>query len=181
MGIAYLETIQDWKEQDLVCPTATKRSGRGRAQSPTFNIFNAGHLTNADHANLGPTGIAGSYGITGYCLIPSGGTSGTYEGGVSVKEGGWMTAGAKGAANVPWFIEALRFDLWPLHTDAPAENEFAAWSGNNTARCAINRHQGFLNVAFMDWSVRKVQQGGVDLQWHTTVQHARAQTKAAVG
>jgi prepilin-type N-terminal cleavage/methylation domain-containing protein/prepilin-type processing-associated H-X9-DG protein len=181
--IAYLEDkYKDWKANKIwFCPTATKpiRDEDGLSP-PTFNIFNAwGIFTNADHANLGPNGIAGSYGINGYCLIPSGGTSGTYEGGVSVKEGGWMTAGAKGAANVPWFIEALRFDLWPLHTDAPAVDEFAAWSGNNTARCAINRHQGFLNVAFMDWSVRKVGIKEVwTLQWHKLYNTRGPWTKA---
>jgi prepilin-type N-terminal cleavage/methylation domain-containing protein/prepilin-type processing-associated H-X9-DG protein len=158
--IAYLEDkYKDWKTNKLwLCPSATRplRDEHG-VTAPDFNIFNAwGIFTNADHANLGPNGICGSYGINGYCLIPNSGTSGTYEGGVSV-----------------------RFDLWPLHTDAPADNEFAAWSGNNTARCAINRHQGFLNVAFMDWSVRKVGLKEVwTLQWHKLYNTRGPWTKA---
>lgn len=173
------EKYKDWKANKIwFCPTATKPVIDEEGLSPpSFNIFNAWGIFTGDR--LGPHGVAGSYGINGYCLIPNTGTSGNYEGGVPIKDGGWMTASAKGAANVPWFIEALRFDLWPLHTDAPAANEFAAWSGNNTARCAINRHQGFLNVAFMDWSVRKVGLKEVwTLQWHKLYNTRGPWTKA---
>ncbi len=57
---------------------------------------------------------------------------------------------------MPLFIDALRFDLWPLDTSAPATNEFAAWTDNDMARCCINRHQGFVGCAFADASGRKV-------------------------
>jgi prepilin-type N-terminal cleavage/methylation domain-containing protein len=152
--VRYLDDkYKGWKQNPIwFCPSATKpvidESGN---QLETFNIFNAwGIFWGSD---LPEVGVAGSYGINGYCLIPKGAEA--YENGVSVSNG-WKTAGAKGASNVPWFSEALRFDLWPAETDAPAANEFAAWSGDLMARTCINRHQGFENVAFMDWSVRKV-------------------------
>ncbi len=174
--VRYLEDrYKDWKTNKLwFCPTATKPLIDEKGLSPPdFNIFNAWGIFTGDR--LGPNGVSGSFGINGYCLIPS---TGTYEGGVPASEG-WKAAGAKGATNVPWFIEALRFDLWPLHTDAPAASEFAAWSGNNTARCAINRHQGFLNVAFMDWSVRKVGLKEVwTLKWHKKYNTMGPWTKA---
>jgi len=167
------EKVRDWKTNKIwMCPSAQKpiRDERG-ITAPTKNIFNAwGIFTNADHANLGPNGIAGSYGINGFCLIPQGASSATtYEGGIPIANG-WKTAGEKGAANVPWFIEALRFDLWPAENNPPAQDEYAAWTGgpaNNMARTAINRHQGFLNAAFLDWSVRKVGVKEVwTLKWH---------------
>ena len=114
-------------------------------QASTLNIFNAWGIFDAgDHADLGPNGVAGSYGINGYVLIPSSGMSGNYEGGVPVTKG-FHKAGEPGCSNTPWFIEGLRFDLWPLHTDAPATDEFARpGAATIRARCAINRHQGFL-------------------------------------
>jgi len=161
------ERYQSRKKNKLwFCPSATKpiitESGTTIA---TFNIFNSwGIYTPSNHSGICRDGIAGSYGINGYCLIPR--TATTYESNVSV-ENGWKTAGGRNASQVPWWVEALRFDLWPLPTDAPAANEFEAWSGNLMARCAINRHQGFVNTAFMDWSARKVGLKELwTLKWH---------------
>jgi len=177
--VRYLEEqYKDWKTNEIwFCPTATKPLiDEYGVQVPDFNIFNAWGIFTGD--NLGPNGVSGSYGINGYCLVPNTGASGNYEGGVPISRG-WHKAGEKGSSNAPWFIEALRFDLWPLHTDAPATDEFAAWSGNNSGRCAINRHQGFLNAAFMDWSVRKI---GIKeiwtLKWHKDYNIANTWTKA---
>ena len=178
--IVYLEErYQSRIKNELwFCPSGKKPIiDENGVQVPTFNIFNAwGIYTQSDHSGLSADGIAGSYGINGYCLIPRSAT--TYEGDVSV-ENGWKTNSARSANNVPWFIEALRFDLWPLPTHAPASNEFAAWSGNNMARTCINRHQGFLNAAFMDWSVRKVGLKELwTLKWHKKFDAAGPYTKA---
>ncbi|MFH1716470.1 MAG: type II secretion system protein [Planctomycetota bacterium] len=165
--VRYLEEkYKSWKENDIwFCPSGTRPViDEYGNQAPTLNIFNAWGIFKG--GELSSDGVAGSFGINGYCLIPASPQPATYEGGVPVKNG-WQTNGARGANNVPWFIEALRFDLWPLPTQGPAANEFEAWSGNNMGRCCINRHQGFLNIAFMDWSVRSV---GVKelwtLKWH---------------
>ena len=163
--IRYLEPrYKDWKANKIwFCPSATKPIlDENGNKIPNFNIFNAwGIYTGTD---LGSNGIAGSYGINGYCLVPR--TAKTYEGGVPVVNG-WKTAYESGANNVPLFTEALRFDLWPKEDQKPAANEFAAWSGNNMGRCCINRHQGFVGTLFLDLSVRKV---GVKelykLKWH---------------
>jgi hypothetical protein len=142
----------------------------------TFNIFNAWGIFTGDR--LSRDGIAGSYGINGYCLIPHDATTTQYEGGVPVQNG-WKTAGGRNAAQAPWWIEALRFDLWPLENQAPAANEFEAWSGNNMGRCCINRHQGFLNAAFMDWSARKVGLKELwTLKWHRQFNTSGPFTKA---
>ena len=160
------------------CPSAKKPIyTENGARIDTFNIFNSwGIFTRSDHGGLCRDGIAGSYGINGYCLIPR--TATTYEGGVST-ENGWKVAGGRNASRVPWFVESLRFDLWPLETHAPAANEFEAWSANNMARCAINRHQGFLNAAFMDWSARKVGLKELwTLKWHKQFNTSGPYTKA---
>jgi len=172
------DKYKSWKKNPIwFCPSATKPViDEYGNQLETFNIFNAWGIFTG--SNLSEDGIAGSYGINGYCLIPRDPSSGTYEGGVSFSNG-WKTANARGANRVPWFSEALRFDLWPLETHAPASNEFAAWSGNNMARTCINRHQGFENVAFMDWSVRKVGLKELwTLKWHRAFNISGPWTKA---
>lgn len=179
--IRYLDDKhKDWKKNKLwMCPSAQKpefdEAGRKR---PVLNIFNAWGIYKGNR--LGPNGIAGSYGINGYVLVPypRGGGVSSYQGGVSV-DNGWKTAYAKGVANVPLFTEALRFDLWPIETQAPAANEFAAWSGNTMARCCINRHRGFVQTAFMDFSVRKVGLKELyTLKWHRKFNTAGPFTKA---
>jgi len=170
---AYMDdSLKDWKtNKTWLCPSATKPLFDERGVgTPTLNIFNAWGIYGAsEHANLGPHGICGSYGINGYVLIPQPPQSRTtYEGGVPYTEG-FKTNAVSGANNIPWWIEALRFDLWPLPTDRPADNEFAAWtvSAQLMARCAINRHQGQLTAAFLDWSVRKIGVKEVyTLKWH---------------
>jgi prepilin-type N-terminal cleavage/methylation domain-containing protein len=159
--------IKDWKtNKTWMCPSATKPITDERGvTAPTLNIYNAwGIFTGAD---LGEHGVSGSYGINGYCLIPQAPVAGTtYESGVPYTDG-WQTTGGKQANEVPWWIEALRFDLWPLPTDRPADSEFAGWTGNLMARCTINRHQGQLTAAFLDWSVRKIGVKEVyTLKWH---------------
>jgi prepilin-type N-terminal cleavage/methylation domain-containing protein/prepilin-type processing-associated H-X9-DG protein len=159
------DKIKDWKtNKTWMCPKAQRpvQDAAGR-MIPNLNIYNAWGIFTGN--GLGPNGIAGSFGINGYCLIPQKYT-GNYESGVPQSEG-WKQAGGKHAHEVPWFIEALRFDLWPVPTDRPADQEFAAWSGQLMARCAINRHRGMLNAAFMDWSVRKLGIKEVwTLKWH---------------
>jgi len=170
------ERTKNWKKNKLwFCPSASKPIiDEHGVQAPTFNIFNAWGIFTG--SNLSEDGIAGSYGINGYCLIPR--TATTYESGVSTQDG-WKTAGGRNAAQVPWWIEALRFDLWPLPTHAPADNEFAAWSGNLMARCCINRHQGFVNAAFMDWSARKIGLKEMwTLKWHKTFDTSGPWTQA---
>jgi prepilin-type N-terminal cleavage/methylation domain-containing protein len=173
------DDIKDWKTNKLwFCPSAQAPIiDEYGVQAETLNIFNAWGIFTGDR--LGRNGIAGSYGINGYCLNPVGPNAATtYEGGISV-DVGWKTAGGgRHAAQVPWWIEALRFDLWPKATDAPAE-EFAEWTGNLMARCAINRHQGFVNAAFMDWSARKCGIKEVwTLKWHKQFDTAGPWTKA---
>ncbi len=163
--VRYLDNrYKSWKANPIwLCPSGTRPIiDENGNRAPTFNIFNAWGIFQGPE--LGEDGMAGSYSINGYCLIPR--TATTYYGGVSTQNG-WKTAGMRGASNAPWFIEALRFDLWPIESEGPAPNEFAAWGGNTMARCCINRHQGSVNAAFMDWSVRKVGLKELwTLKWH---------------
>jgi len=156
------------------CPTAIKPLydlwGNPTGKWNTFSAW--GYYTDAQHADLGPQGvgpgIAGSYGLNGYVLNPVS-TDYTFENGRSTKNC-WRMASVPNANNVPLFIDCLRFDLWPIETDAPPAQEDQAWMSNDhMARACVNRHKGFINSAFLDWSVRRV---GIKelwtLKWHKT-------------
>ncbi len=151
------EELKDWtRNKTWFCPTATKPiQDRNGASAQTFNIYNAWGIYGGDgsNANLGKHGIAGSYGLNGYLIRASGDT---FEGGVPTRDGHRIYSMIKNANNVPVMMDALRFDLWPRPEDPPADNEVAAWSGNNMGRCCINRHGGFLSSSFADNSARKV-------------------------
>ena len=168
------DKLKDWKANKLwFCPTAKKPviDEQGN-QAATLNIYNAwGIFTNTETCSVtqktyyaGPNGMAGSYTINGYVLtIP---TDWNFEGGVPARDG-WRKSSAPGANNIPLFVDALRFDLWPLHSQGPATNEFERWTGNNMGRCCINRHDGYVGCAFLDFSARKVGLKELwTLKWH---------------
>jgi len=173
------ERYQSYKQNPLwFCPTAKKPViDEYGNYSPTLNVFNAwGIYTRAAHSNLCRDGIAGSYGLNGYVLdIPS---YSTYESGVPAVNG-WRRPNVAGASNVPVFMDALRFDLWPLLTDHPSAYEHTAWSANHMARCCINRHNGAINCLFMDFSARKVGLKELwTLKWHKSFNTEGPWTKA---
>jgi prepilin-type N-terminal cleavage/methylation domain-containing protein len=150
-----------------LCPTATKpiidESG---VQSAELNIYNAwGRFWGEGFA---PEGDWGSYGINGWVENPP--AKPEY---VTVYEGfetknNWRTPNVQGAAYIPLFMDALRFNVFPLHTDQPAPDPYAAWQGTqHMRRICIDRHDGATSMAFLDWSVRAVDLKELyTLQWH---------------
>ena len=174
------DRYKDWKTNKVwFCPTAKKPIiDENGVLAPSLNVFNAWGIFKGDQGGhgSGPNGIAGSYSINGYVLtIP---TNATFFHGLPAKAG-WRSPNVAGAANVPLFLDALRFDLWPLETERPAEYEFAAWTDNTIARCCINRHDGFVGCAFLDFSARKVGLKQLwTLKWHREFNTAGAWTKA---
>ena len=145
---------KDWKQNKTwFCPTATKPivDELGNA-TPTLNIFNAWGIYTDPYGgyDAGPHGVAGSYGLNGFLM---GRTLDTED----RRRTFWGTfTDVRNANNVPLFIDALRFDLWPQAATPPAEYEFEAWTNQDMARCCINRHIGFVGCVFADASARKV-------------------------
>jgi prepilin-type processing-associated H-X9-DG protein len=159
------EATQSWKtNRTWFCPTATRPMIDEHGNpAPQFDIFGAWGIYH--HPQLGPDGISGSYSLNGYTLaIPE---QVTYEGGVSARDG-WRDLGSVADADsVPLFIDALRFDLWPLPTDSPAANEMMVWSTSDITGCCINRHGGAVNCLFVDGAARKVGLKALwTLKWH---------------
>lgn len=162
--------------QIWLCPQAdTPALDETGSPSSTPSVFTAWGLYYG--ADYGPTGLAGSYGLNGYLiLIPE---WSSYEGGVAAADGWGNLDELSGREQIPMFIDALRFDLWPKAFEPPAVTEFASWTGNHMARCCINRHEGAVNCLFVDGSVRKVGLKELwTLKWHRSFDTTGPWTKA---
>jgi len=178
------EATQSWKKnRTWFCPTATKPmiDEYGRS-APRFDIFNAwGIYTPGTFSQLGPDGIAGSYSLNGYTIVLSDSwlSEGAYERGVPASDGWRDFESVPQAETVPLFLDSLRFDVWPLATDAPPAKESSAWVGDYMAQCCINRHGGAVNCLFLDGSARKVGLKELwTLKWHRSFDVAGPWTTA---
>jgi len=176
---------QDWRRNRAwFCPMATTPiMDANGVMWPVSAVFNAwgiyrdfGSMSYGGKTyTVNPHGIAGSYGLNGFTLK----VAGAYEGGVPASLGWADLKDVPDAGRVPLFFDALRFDLWPKHTEGPAPAENAAWSANNMARCCINRHDGAVNCLFVDGSVRKVGLKELwTLKWHREFNTSGPWTKA---
>jgi prepilin-type N-terminal cleavage/methylation domain-containing protein/prepilin-type processing-associated H-X9-DG protein len=134
------------------CPTATKPNTDEHGLTvETLNIWNAWGIYREPYQGYeaGHEGVSGSYGLNGFFLSRPLTTD-------DMRRAFWGTlTGVKNASQVPLFIDALRFDLWPQADTPPAAGEFERWDDEDMQRCCINRHAGFVGCAFADGSVRK--------------------------
>ncbi|MHC4571007.1 MAG: hypothetical protein ACYS0C_02875 [Planctomycetota bacterium] len=108
----------------------------------------------------------GSYGINGYVQNPPL-SAGTYQG--HDPKWNWRIANVTGADSITLFLGAQWVDAWPHHTNDPPA--FQGDSVNRTKdmikRVCLNRHNGFVNSAFLDFSARKVGLKELwKLKWH---------------
>jgi len=164
------DRYKDWKQNKIwFCPTAKKPIIDERDnQAQTLNIYSAWGIYRGSYLgqNAGLNGIAGSYGLNGHVLATKNPAAKGTQNSSTVDN--WMTPNVHGANNIPLFVDALRFDLWPWSEDAPATDEYAAWTANNLmARCCINRHDGYVGCVFLDFSTRKVGLKELwTLKWH---------------
>jgi prepilin-type N-terminal cleavage/methylation domain-containing protein len=120
--------------------------------------------------------LKGSYGMNGYCvdppadLRPHDRPAGDFYRGNNVA----------GASYVPLFLGALRYNGWPEHTSPPPAYDGQQWSdAGHMGRYCMNRHDGFNNCLFLDFSARKVGLKELwTLKWHRSYVEAGPYTKA---
>ncbi len=164
----------------MCCPTATKPlldiNGLPTGQWNTFSAW--GVFDADDDKGYDPDGDWGSYGINGWVENPPASFTTVFENFPTTNN--WRTPDVQGAAYAPLMMDALRFNVFPQDWDTPPETEDMAWqSTEHMRRVCINRHDGFINMAFLDWSVRKI---GIKelwtLKWHKTYQVNGAWTSA---
>ena len=119
--------------------------------------------TPVQHGNYGtwgpewyPDGFYGSYGISEWICNP------VFKKGETPMYGDfkkyWRNTNVKGQTDIPvladsWWDQAWAeaFDAIPTHP-----GEFESLTGDDMAHFVVLRHDGFVNILFMDWTVKKV-------------------------
>jgi len=115
----------------------------------------------------------GSYGINEWCSCPPAGVA-TYWGFAS--ERAWRTVDARGADRVPLFLDCVYVDVFPLDSDTPLDvepplyewnNSWGDWGSQAMRLACIDRHNGGINIVFLDGNVGKVPLRALwKLKWH---------------
>lgn len=163
MGCWWMDPLQPYCRNDkqlLICPAAMKPYGGG-VQNP-FGAWKVGD-------------DSGSYGINGWiCDLPQGGDELRGRG---PGKNYWRGCNVRGASNVAVLSDNMWRDGWPRQNDRPPpdkdwlmdkvnESEIKA-NEDEMRRFCVNRHEGFVNGLFMDWSVRKAGLKELwTLKWH---------------
>jgi prepilin-type N-terminal cleavage/methylation domain-containing protein len=114
--------------------------------------------------NWGVAGDYGSYAINSYVNDPR---CGAYQG--HEPKWNWRSANVRGTANIPLMTAGQWIDAWPHHTDGPPgfQGQSAGMTVDMMKRVCLNRHDGYVNMVFLDYTVRKI---GLKemwrLKWH---------------
>jgi len=111
-------------------------------------------------------GDYGSFGSNGYCSDPPK-LDGTFQG--HPPEWNFRIANVSGAANIPLMMGNQWLDGWPQHVDTPPayDGDFGSDNIDHSSRFCNNRHSGYVNAVFLDYTVRKVGLKEIwTLKWH---------------
>ena len=167
-----------WDDEFTCCPNATKpwqdengltdgAEGTEVGVTMAWGYMDQGHW---------PKPMKGSYGINGWCVNPQPGRE-PHSGGA---ENFWRGPTVAGAAYVPLFLAAQRYNGWALHTDRPPEYSGEPWNDDaQMGRYCLNRHDGFVGCLFLDYGARKVGLKELwTLKWHKSYVEAGPYTRA---
>ncbi len=158
----------------LLCPTAT----RVVLSSDDWRTFKATQR-DVDLPGGGSYVYTFSYGINSWTNYMHG------DRGDRLEEWFWKNVNnAKNMSRIPVFADATWHDAWPRHTDQPLQypDGFGV-TGSGTSgeinHFNIDRHNGFINMLCMDWSVGNV---GLKelwaLKWHRAFDTTGPYTRA---
>jgi len=161
-GGRWINVLYDYyyrEEKIRVCPMATRIKvpyppGSASALVVGGDKFTSwGKIGMTPNEYWGPAGTYGSYGINGWVYVC--GQSTLYG---KPAEFFLKTINVKGGSNIPMFLDCWFFCGWPDDTDTPPSYDGEKWSGDEDSmqRFCINRHDGFINAAFVDYTVRRV-------------------------
>ena len=159
-------------EEIWFCPTATKPYVEG-GRNP-FGAWKVGK-------------VSGSYGLNGWVCNSYENTELNER--VPIENYWGTTVNVQCSDIVPMLADAMWFEAQPRYTDLPSP--FEEWPGEQAdyiksypclygMRCFnVNRHKSYVNVLFMDYSVRKVGLKELwTLKWHRNYDVAGPWTKA---
>jgi prepilin-type N-terminal cleavage/methylation domain-containing protein/prepilin-type processing-associated H-X9-DG protein len=166
------------------CPMATAESGESSKKSGwelslasgerwEGEVRYGGTFRAWEIEGLGPP-FRGSYGFNRYLFhhdvwIPFRGFGGSR---------GFNTYEVTGNANIPAFLDATLYASAPESYDSPPRLEDHDGSWRIQSFC-VNRHNGYINGLFLDWSVRKIGLKELwTLKWYPGFDTANDWTKA---
>jgi prepilin-type N-terminal cleavage/methylation domain-containing protein/prepilin-type processing-associated H-X9-DG protein len=144
----------------LFCPTAPASNVRQVYEVPTGEGGKFSAWGKFEGSSLGKypkslRGSAGSYGISIYVTNPPPGWMGREENLF------WRTPLVKGASDIPLLHDSLWIDNFCEPTDIPPQFDGdygEEYNGHidGMRNVCINRHDGTVNILFLDWGVRPV-------------------------
>ena len=156
-------------EQQWVCPAEPILYYGGEFDDfflcPRARKFGVGDQVRTFEAWICPNhGLrAGSYGMNAWC------SSLSFQNFEDSEL--WNHVNHRGTNRIPVFLDSRRPSAWPTDSCRPPQYEDAPklsiWPSQSMDPFCINRHDGFVNCLFMDWSVRKVGLKELwTLKWH---------------
>ena len=145
-----------------VCPMATRRGtsvGQGPfgGVAPDATFYAWGEFEGdigqiSSNWNWAVAGDYGSYAINSYVNDPRGGAYQGHEPGWN-----WRTSNVRGTANIPLITAGQWIDAWPNHVNSPPAFQGQRWDDvDMVTRVCLNRHNGYVNMCFLDYTVKKV-------------------------
>jgi len=169
----YSKTEKMW-----LCPNAKKHRGGGNTGGGGVLPFHRDEAWIVNDSD--GTYDVGSYGLNGWALNPPPGTTSVW--GRSPASDHWRTPYVKNANNVPVFFGMWWVDTWPRERDnPPAQGERPSDTVNTDEmnRVCVDRHDGFVNGLFADWTVGKIGLKELwTLKWHRSYNINGPWTKA---
>lgn len=153
------------------CPQATKANSAGSSIGSW--AYQAWEVPNTAQYNDNGENYIGSYGPNGWMCNPNS-TGNASVWGRAPASDHWRTPNVKGAWNVPLFQGQWWVDAWPRDTDNPPNIVDTPGGAipdrpntNEMERVCADRHGGFVNNLFCDFSARPVGLKELwTLKWH---------------
>lgn len=160
--VAILRPYYTGSEGVLCCPTATKTQAEGGSQP-----FAAWGVYGSERPAF--EGLRGSYGINAWVRNPPIEMKVMPDRNTRPTMNNWRTPNVRGADRVPLLLGEQYYAGYPLLSDVPPDYDGQMYTGTSdymTAYC-INRHNGYVNGVFLDWSARKIGLKEIwKIKWH---------------
>ncbi len=177
----------------LCCPMATKPADPTGKLSQTDIRVTGGKLRAwgrikpfLNNHSMAKWHYFGSYSMNSWCSVPDETASliigATLSG--NTADDFWKTTNIRSAERVPLFGDAWWWCAWPKDNDRPPTYEdekssFPCGCRESMQRFCINRHDGYINISFLDGSARRIGLKGLwTLKWHRNYNTANQWTKA---
>ncbi len=153
-GHEWINCVQPYYQDPQIafCPSAKKIRGTLPSHSPiiSFEPNEAWGRFEDDDPRPGYAGLAGSYAINDWVGNPA---EGFYAGTESMY---WVKSSQRGASRAPLFLDSRWLGGWPMDTDTAPTNPNGSGGVGHMGRYCIDRHEGYVNAVFVDFSVDKI-------------------------